>query len=141
DRQLFGRIQALDRPTLEREIGDLMEPGTIDSLLQRRDRIVKKFKELIAKQGRSSRPGPVTALTSAQGKTMTTTYTTRCALILLAIAAFPLVARAQTFPKTLAATTEVSGATGRLTGSMTIQVDRLMEELDFKKVSDALKIN
>jgi len=52
-----------------------------------------------------------------------------------------LAVRAQTFPKTLAAATEVSGATGRLTGSMTIQVDRLMEELDFKKVSDALKVN
>jgi hypothetical protein len=72
---------------------------------------------------------------------MTTRCTNRFALAVLAIAALPLVARAQTFPKTLAATTEISGATGRLTGSMTIQVDRLMEELDFKKVSDALKVN
>jgi hypothetical protein len=51
DRRLFERLQALDRATLEREIGDLMEPGTIDSLLRRRDRIVKKFQQLIAKQG------------------------------------------------------------------------------------------
>jgi hypothetical protein len=51
DRPLFARLQALDHATLEREIGDLMEPGTIDSLLERRDRIVKKFKDLIAKQG------------------------------------------------------------------------------------------
>jgi hypothetical protein len=72
---------------------------------------------------------------------MTTTSTTRCAFAILAIAALPLVARAQTYPKTLAATTEVSATTGRLTGTMTIQVDRLMEELDFKKVSDALKVN
>jgi hypothetical protein len=51
DRGLFERLQALDRATLEREIGDLMEPGTIESLLRRRDRIVQKFQQLIAKQG------------------------------------------------------------------------------------------
>jgi hypothetical protein len=51
DRPLFQRLQALDRATLEREIGDLMEPGTIESLLRRRDRIVQKFQQLIAKQG------------------------------------------------------------------------------------------
>jgi hypothetical protein len=72
---------------------------------------------------------------------MTTTHTTRCALLALAMAATPLVARAQTYPKTLAATTEVASAAGKLTGSMTIQVDRLMEDLDFKKVSDALRVN
>jgi hypothetical protein len=74
--------------------------------------------------------------------TMTITNLTRCGLIVLAIAASSLMARAQTFPKTLTANAEASsGATGRLTGTMTIQVDRLMEELDFKKVSDALKVN
>ena len=72
---------------------------------------------------------------------MTTTFTTRCAFAVLAIAALPLVARAQTFPKTLAANAEASGTNGRLTGTITIQVDRLMEDLDFKKVSDALKVN
>jgi hypothetical protein len=51
DRPLFERLQTLDRATLEREIGDLMEPGTIESLLRRRDRIVQKFQQLIAKQG------------------------------------------------------------------------------------------
>jgi hypothetical protein len=72
---------------------------------------------------------------------MTTTYTTRCALMILAMATASLTAQAQAYPKTLAATTEVTATTGRMTGSMTIQVDRLMEELDFKKVSDALKVN
>jgi hypothetical protein len=74
--------------------------------------------------------------------TMTTIPTTRCAFAVLAIAALPLVAGAQTFPKTLTANAEASSSGGgRLTGTITIQVDRLMEELDFKKVSDALKVN
>jgi hypothetical protein len=74
--------------------------------------------------------------------TMTSTNTTRRALIVLAIAASSLAAQAQTFPKTLNADAEASSSGGgRLTGTITIQVDRLMEELDFKKVSDALKVN
>jgi hypothetical protein len=51
DRALFERIQALDHATLTREIGDYMEPGTIDSLLRRRDQMVRKFQQLIAKKG------------------------------------------------------------------------------------------
>jgi hypothetical protein len=35
---------------LTREIGNLMEPGAFDAL-RRRDQIVKKFQQLIAKQG------------------------------------------------------------------------------------------
>jgi len=51
DRPMYERLRALDRATLDREIGEWMESGTIDSLLERRDRIVKKFQELIARQG------------------------------------------------------------------------------------------
>jgi len=51
DRPLYARLQALDRDTLQRELGDLLEPGGVDALLRRRDDIVKTFKDLIAKQG------------------------------------------------------------------------------------------
>src|SRR5262245_32459569 len=54
DRPLYERLQTLDRPMLEREIGDLMEPGTINSLLKRRDRIVEAFKQRIAKYGEAA---------------------------------------------------------------------------------------
>jgi len=60
-------------------------------------------------------------------------------LAALAIAALPLVGRAQTYPRTLAATAETSGATGTATGAFTIHVDQLMSDRDFKKVADALK--
>jgi hypothetical protein len=51
DRTMYERIRGLDRATVDRELGEWMEPGTIDSLFERRDRIVKKFQELIAKHG------------------------------------------------------------------------------------------
>ncbi|HJZ76226.1 MAG TPA: hypothetical protein VKE51_31035 [Vicinamibacterales bacterium] len=51
DRPLFTRLQELDDAALQREIGEWVERGEIAALLDRRDRIVKKFKELIARQG------------------------------------------------------------------------------------------
>ena len=51
DRPLFARLQALDEAALQREIGDWVERGQIGALLDRRDQIVKKFKDLIARQG------------------------------------------------------------------------------------------
>jgi hypothetical protein len=51
DRPLYAAIQMLDEATLEREIGDWVESGAIGELLDRRDQIVKNFKELIARQG------------------------------------------------------------------------------------------
>ena len=57
---LFERLQALDRATLEREIGDLMEPGTIESPPRRRDRIVQKFPAADRETGRGARPPALT---------------------------------------------------------------------------------
>jgi hypothetical protein len=54
DRPLFERLQAFDEATLTREISEWMEPGTIASLLKRRDRMVKTFQQLIAKRGEAS---------------------------------------------------------------------------------------
>ena len=71
---------------------------------------------------------------------MNTTLTTRCALMVLAIAATPIAARAQSYPRTLTATAEFTGpAGGRTTGVMTIRIDRLMEDFEFKRVYDALQ--
>src|SRR5262249_28940202 len=51
DRPLYARLQALDESALQREIGDLVEPGGIGELLSRRDDIVKTFQKLIEKKG------------------------------------------------------------------------------------------
>lgn len=73
---------------------------------------------------------------------MTTTHTTRCALIALAMAAFPLTAGTQSsYPKTLTASTEVTSPAGKSTATLTIHIEQLMEDLYFKRVSDALRTN
>jgi hypothetical protein len=51
DRPFFDRMKALDRNTLKREIGDLVEGGAIDALLSRRNTIVKTFEKLAATKG------------------------------------------------------------------------------------------
>jgi hypothetical protein len=51
DRPFFDRMKALDRETLKREIGDFVEGGAIDALLNRRDTIVKAFETLAATRG------------------------------------------------------------------------------------------
>jgi len=51
DRPFFERMKALDRETLKREIGNLVEGGAIDALLSRRDTIVKDFEKLAAAKG------------------------------------------------------------------------------------------
>lgn len=70
---------------------------------------------------------------------MRTKLTTRCGLIALAIAGLPMIAGAQTYPRTLVASAEASGSGGALTGVVTIHIERLMNEADFKRVADALK--
>jgi hypothetical protein len=65
----------------------------------------------------------------------------RRVLAALTIAAVPVVGGAQTYPRTLAATAEASGASATATGTFTIHVDQLMTDRDFKRVSDALKKN
>src|SRR5262245_27351920 len=63
----------------------------------------------------------------------------RCTLVAVALAGCPIAARAQAYPKTLAATAEVSSAAGKSSAAMTIRVERLMDDLYFKRVADALK--
>jgi len=70
---------------------------------------------------------------------MITRHTTRCALIVLAMAAAPIAARAQSYPKTLIATTEATSAAGTSTATLTIRIEQLMEDLYFKRVSNALR--
>jgi hypothetical protein len=70
---------------------------------------------------------------------MSMSVRTRCALVVLAIVGLPLVARAQTYPRTLVASAAVSGANGALTGTLTIHIEGLMQDVDFKKVADALQ--
>ena len=45
------RIKALDRETVKREIGSLLEAGALSALFQRRDSIVKTFESLARKNG------------------------------------------------------------------------------------------
>jgi hypothetical protein len=70
---------------------------------------------------------------------MKTNLTARYALVALVFALVPLVARAQSYPITLAATAEVSGQDGALTGTLTIYIHQMMRDADFKQVTDALK--
>ena len=51
DRPFFDRIKALDRDTLKREIGEFLEGGAVDSLLRRRDDLVKAFEKLAKEKG------------------------------------------------------------------------------------------
>lgn len=51
DRPFFERLKALDVETLRREIGALVEGGTIQALLSRRDTLVKQFEKLAASKG------------------------------------------------------------------------------------------
>jgi hypothetical protein len=62
-----------------------------------------------------------------------------CVLTALTLAALPNAVRAQSYPRTLVANAAVSGANGALTGTVTIHVDELMHDLDFKQVADALQ--
>ena len=59
----------------------------------------------------------------------------RRVLAALAIAAVPVVGGAQTYPRTLAATAEATGASATATGTFTIHVDQLMTDRDFNKVT------
>jgi hypothetical protein len=51
DRPFFDRIKALDKPTVQRAIGDLVDPAALDALFTRRDNIVKGFEKLAAEKG------------------------------------------------------------------------------------------
>ena len=51
DRPFFDRIKALDRPTVQRAIGDLVDADALDALFARRDNIVKAFEKLAAQKG------------------------------------------------------------------------------------------
>ena len=51
DRPFFERIKALDRETVKREIGSLLEAGALPAFFQRRDSIVKTFESLARKNG------------------------------------------------------------------------------------------
>jgi hypothetical protein len=51
DRPFLDRLKALDRDTVRREIGDLIEGGAVDALLVRRDDIVKAFEKLAKQKG------------------------------------------------------------------------------------------
>ena len=51
DRPFFDRIKALDKATVRREIGDLLETGALDALFLRRDALVKAFEKLAAQRG------------------------------------------------------------------------------------------
>jgi hypothetical protein len=52
DRPFFDRVKALDRGTVERALGDLVDGGAIDALFVRRDTIVTVF-ERFAEKGSS----------------------------------------------------------------------------------------
>ncbi len=51
DRPFFERIKALDKATVQRAIGDLVDADAIDALIVRRDNIVKAFEKLAKQQG------------------------------------------------------------------------------------------
>jgi hypothetical protein len=51
DRQFFDRIKALDKAAVKREIGNLLEGGSLDAMFSRRDTIVKAFEKLAAQKG------------------------------------------------------------------------------------------
>jgi len=51
DRLFFDRIKVLDRATVNRAIGDLVDANAIDALFARRDNIVRAFEKLAAQNG------------------------------------------------------------------------------------------
>jgi hypothetical protein len=51
DRPFLERIKALNRDTIRRALGDLVEGGAVDALLARRDDIVKAFARQAASKG------------------------------------------------------------------------------------------
>jgi hypothetical protein len=51
DRQVYGRLKALDAATLNEAIGHLVESGVIKNMLKRRDEIVRIFEKLAAEKG------------------------------------------------------------------------------------------
>src|SRR5262245_6623285 len=63
----------------------------------------------------------------------------RWVVMMAVIAVLPASASAQAFPKTLTVDAEASLSYAKLSATFTVQVDRLMRDQDFMKVSDALK--
>ena len=51
DRAFFNRIRTLNKATVRRAIGDLVEADAIDALFARRDDLVKAFEALAAERG------------------------------------------------------------------------------------------
>src|SRR3990172_8019507 len=51
DRPFFDRIKALDKATVKRAIGDLVDAGALEALFARRDNIVQAFEKLAAQNG------------------------------------------------------------------------------------------
>lgn len=51
DRPFFERIKALDKATVQRAMGDLVDADAIDALFVRRDNIVKAFEKLAEQEG------------------------------------------------------------------------------------------
>ncbi len=60
-------------------------------------------------------------------------------MLTLVMTALPVIAQAQSYPRTFVASATASGRDGALTGTVTIRVDQLMLDVDFKKVADALR--
>ncbi|HMD36995.1 MAG TPA: hypothetical protein VKH42_18605 [Vicinamibacterales bacterium] len=51
DQQLFDRVKRLDRGTVKRDIGDLLETGALDAFFRRRDAIVTALEKLAQQKG------------------------------------------------------------------------------------------
>jgi hypothetical protein len=51
DRPFFDRIKALDKATVKRALGDLVDAGALDALFARRDNIIQAFEKLAAQRG------------------------------------------------------------------------------------------
>ena len=51
DRSFFDRMKALDKATVKRAIGDLVDAGALDALFARRDSIVEALEKLAAQKG------------------------------------------------------------------------------------------
>ncbi len=51
DRPFFERIKALDKATVKRALGDLVDAGALDALLARRDNMIEAFEKLAAQRG------------------------------------------------------------------------------------------
>ena len=54
DRPFFDRVKALDKDTVKREIGNLVQGGTVEALFGRRDDIVKAFEKLAKQKGQDA---------------------------------------------------------------------------------------